>query len=174
LQPYADWAPREWILLARLRARNGDAEGARAALRNLGGDASRSESLSTRMEFAAVQVLISLAAGERDAEEKLRHAMAVLDSVREEVRTHETRGWDFPANLTPKNAHHAVIDLAVAQVLFGRGDAALELLARLRDLQEWEFELFAHDPVLSRVAGDAAALESLRKATARREGLAIF
>ncbi|HEX7833479.1 MAG TPA: hypothetical protein VF787_27760 [Thermoanaerobaculia bacterium] len=172
-QTYAAWAPREWIALARLRARIGDAAGARAALANLNGDPSGSESLSTRMEFAAVQTLIAIAEG-CDAERALDTATAVLDQMRDLVRTHEANDWGFPANLTPRNAQEAVIDLAVANVLLDRRDVALELLLRLRGLEEATLELFANDEVLSRITRDGDTMQRLRAETTRRSGLAIF
>lgn len=174
-QNYGDWAPREWMLLARLRTRIGDVAGARAALANLRGNPAESQSLSTRMEFAGVQALIALASEPQDAAKaKVREAMEVLESVRAQVREHESRGWGFPADLTPKNARAAVIDLAVAQTLVGDNAKALELLERVRGFDDGELKLLEHDPVLTRMTREPGVLAHLRETSARRGDFAIF
>lgn len=173
-QDYGDWAPREWMLLARLRVRSGDSQGARAALSNLRGDPSQSKSLSTRMEYAAVQALLAIAEGSSDAPAAMHRAVDIVAQVRETILDHEARGWGFPADLTRPNAHAAAIDVAVAHVLMNEPDRALEALLRLRQADPSVLDLLANDPVLSRVTRGEGIIERLRRTITRREGFAIF
>jgi hypothetical protein len=173
-QDYGDWAPREWMLLARLRARIGDTHGAREALANLRGDPSESQSLSTRMEYAAVQALLAIAGHSDDAPAALRRAIEVMTSMRNTILEHRARGWGFPADMTRPNAHAAVIDIAVAQILTGDPDGALETLLRLRDVDPATVDLLGNDPVLSIVSRNEGVFERLRETITRREDFAIF
>jgi hypothetical protein len=168
------WRRREWAMLARIRARSGDASGAREAL----GQATSMppiESLSLPIEIAAIEVLIEIAAGNRKAaESKLRRAVAIVEEVRALVRTHAEKNWDLPSDIEPNSAREGVIDLAVAYTALDDNESAIELLSRLRKLRGWELDFFASDAVLSRAAGDHQVIELLRKVTSTRGELAVF
>jgi hypothetical protein len=161
-------------MLARIRARNGDAGGAREAL-SQATSMPPIESLSLPIEIAAVEVLIELAADDRSAAEtKLVAATATLADVREKVDEHDKKGWELPSDIEPNSAREGVIDLAVAYAALGDPVTALALLSRLRQLRGWEFDFFAADPILSRAFEVKGALDDLRHVTATRGELAIF
>jgi hypothetical protein len=166
------WSRREWVMVARMRARNGDADGAREALRHVAAMPPIG-SLSLPIEVA-VEVLIERAAGDRSAAEaKLLAATAILAAVRDKVEEHARNRWELPVDLEPNSAREGVIDLAVAHAALGDAPAALALLSRLRRLRGWELDFFAADPVLSPLISQEA-LDELRRVTATRDELAIF
>jgi len=168
------WLRREWVMLARIRARSGDASGAREAL-SRATSMPPIDSLSLPIEIAAVEVLIEIAAGDRSAAEaKLRHATTVVEEVRAQVRIHAEKNWDLPSDIEPNSAREGVIDLAVAYTALDNNEAAIDLLSRLRQLRGWELEFFASDAVLSRAAGEHQVLDLLRRVTSTRGELAVF
>jgi hypothetical protein len=168
------WSRREWIMLARVHARLGDAMQARGALVRVHA-MPPIESLSLAIELAGVEVLIALADGDLPSTKRaLAAAHAIVDGVRAKVRTLEKNEWELPADLEPNSAREGVIDLAVAHAALSECDEALALLRRLRKLRGWELECFAGDPLLGRCAGSAAVLADLRERTGRKDGLAII
>jgi hypothetical protein len=167
------WARREWVMLARMHARNVDAMHAREALAHAT-SMPPIESLSLPIEIGAVEALIELAAGDRNAAStRLASAMETLARVRAEVRRHEENGWELPSDIEPNSAREGVIDLAVAHAALGDCATAIALLERLRQLRGWELDFFATDVLLSPcMIGEALA--RLRELTAQRGAFAIF
>jgi len=168
------WSRREWVMLARIHARNGDVTKARDALRHAT-SMPPIESLSLPIEIAGVEVLIEIAAGDRTAAKaRLLTATAALDTLRAKVDEHAEKGWELPSDIEPNSAREGVIDLAVAYAAIGDHQAALALLTRLRQLRGWEFDFFSTDPVLAGAFMRPGTLEELRQATSARGELAIF
>jgi len=168
------WSRREWVMLARIHARNGDVADARGALR-YATSMPPIESLSLPIEIAGVEVLIEIAAGDHTAAEaKLLIATATLDAVRAKVDEHASKGWELPSDIEPNSAREGVIDLAVAHAALGNDQATVALLTRLRQLRGWELDFFSADPVLKGVFGHAGTLNELRRAISARGELAVF
>lgn len=168
------WARREWVMLARVLARGGDAARAREALAHAK-QMPPIESLSLPIEIAGVEALIAIADGDAAATKAaLAAGEAILDAVRAQVRTHQENGWELPADIEPNSAREGVIDLAVVRAALGDCPAALALLRRLRRLRGWEIAHFAADPMLASCTAGAGVLDDLRAVMERKDGLAIF
>lgn len=155
------WRHRDWLMLARLRARMGDVAGARVALRAREAIEPTSN-ISIPIETAGVEVLVDIAdRRSAAARESFERAMARLTELQALVRTHEENGWGIPSKLDVPSAQAGVIDLAVAAVILDDPSTALALLSRLRRPSGWEKTLFEHDPVLKTLFRAPGPLDAL-------------
>jgi tetratricopeptide (TPR) repeat protein len=105
---------REWLILARARARAGDYDGAREAL-GRAQSAPPSKNRAIPLEVAAVGALIAALAGQRElGVAAIRDSLDILHALQAEIRHHEKQGWPFPAEIDRRSLNAATIDLGVA------------------------------------------------------------
>lgn len=109
---------REWMMLARIQARRGDAWKAAVALAEAKRESSTNHNVP--LEIGAVEVLVEIAAGHRDlAWDQLRDCLDLLEQFRAEVL--------FPTDQDALSAQAAVGDLTVAATILDRPEMAAAL-----------------------------------------------
>lgn len=167
------WARiREWLMLARLRARSGDGAGGIEAL-----EQERAErqiaNASLPFEVAAVTALVDVARGDAAAAAASRsRATGLLHDLRARVADHATQGFGFPADIDIPSAQAGVLDLAVVAAQLGERDTAVELLQSLHVTLAFSVDDIVCDPALSFLTPEV--IELLRESMRRSPGLVRF
>lgn len=148
------WWTRDLAIGARLSARIGRGAEARKILANLE-PLDQWPHRALPVEYHAVSALAWLTdRNEREATREVEAGMRVLEALREERRLHKERGWGEPSEVHAGTLKMAILDLAGVLTATGQAQRAADELTTLGDLDGWEFDYIARDPLLALVHAD--------------------
>jgi hypothetical protein len=152
------WWTRDLVMRARLRARTGDAAGARDDLRALRpDDLARFRAL--RVEAAAAAALASVADRSTELAAELADATATLAALRQEFQTRDAQKQGKPIDVIVSSVMHGILDLASAYAGSGCPRPAVDTLSCMNGVEAWVIGYLRSDPHLESVRQDPASLE---------------